>query len=590
MELLPVVDAIVYLGLAAHIGVRAARTGQLALRRLAWFVACIGVVAATIPLVGEEGDSWIAVVAMLGGLALYPALLLRLGAALAPETGPLQRLTVLALAVEAVALASIPLVMDPLPALLADMVAVAAVAAVAHVVVHVVLERQVRTLASSYVRRRARALQAGLGLLALSLVGGVLVDFALAEYATLLAALAAGLLSVATVPPRWLQAAFAQPDYDRLAAGEEAVATADDHHAAVGDLLAALQRMATARAVWLERDGHLVAAVGDDPASFTPVGATGDPERGGARRVVDTDGAVQWLLTASARSCELQVVTGRDPVLYGLHDAELLPRSVRRVAIALEGRTLEAQRRARERAEQEAEHFRRVAELKDDLLATINHELRTPLQTVSGALELVLHRWEQVDDEQRHLLVQRAEHNARALSEVVMDVLSLVELRTGVVRPAARATSLRGLVEGEVGEVDDQGRIEVACPLAEVVVDPLLVRRVLRQLVDNALEHTEGPVRVEVDVDETDLRVVVHDTGAGVPDQLLAPFERGGHYLHRTTRGLGLGLSLAVETVQLLDGELRFDNDGRGASATCRLPHRGVTHDADATSTSLVAD
>lgn len=577
VDVITILVALVFLVLAIAVGLRARRTGQESPRRLAWWLLTPALVAGSASLLGLA-VTWPGITTLLVGFALYPVLLLRFGATLRADPSPLERLAVGVLLVEAGGAAVALGVVGGDAVLRVIFFGFAAFALVAHVVVQVVLAGQIRTMASSFVRRRAIVLSTGLLVLAGSLVLGV---FAPMESGGLLSLVGAGvsgaLLGAGAAPPRALMGAFLLPDYDQLMSAEERLTTAPQVADGAEDLLDALRRLYAARAAWLRYEGELLASVGGGPDDFAVAARSRRADDHGPRQVTDAEGHALWLLRAEQSSCELVIVAGREPVLYGLDIANLLPRTARRVAIAIEGRRLEERRRAQHQAEQEAEHYRRVAELKDDLLSTINHELRTPLQTVSGALELVTARWEQVADGQRRLLVERAEHNARALTQVVLEVLALVELRTGVTRPAPVRTPLRDMVAQALDPLDDDGRIEVVCPTAEAVLDPLLVGRVLRQLVDNALTHTDAPVRVEVGCDDDEVRLAVHDAGPGVPDHLLAPFERGGNYLHRPSRGLGLGLSLVVETVQLLGGQLRFDNDGVGAAATCRLPHAGAT-------------
>lgn len=590
MDLITILVAVVYLGLAVHTRTRARSTQQEALGRLSAFLLAIAVVASSVPLLGE-GLNWLPVLVLLGGLAGYPALLLRFGAAVTADGRRLEHLALVVLGVEAVVMGAVAVLVGGEGALLLDMVVAGGFAVAAHLVVHVVLRRQASAMPSSFVRRRARALEAGLGLLAASLAVGIFATGSVdvpAEAALVGAAVAALLLSTATAPPRWLQTAFILPDYDRLMVAEEAIATAEEPDAAVLELLEGLVQLLAGSAAWLLHDGDVVATVGTPPGGAVGRGDTL------ARRTEDGDG---WVLAATSRHCELGVVAGRDPVLYGLDVADLLPRTVRRVAVALEGREVDSQRRATELAEQEAEHYRRTAALKDDLLSTINHELRTPIGVVTGALELVRARWEDLEEEQRRTLVERADANAQDLAEVVLEVLALVELRSGVTRAHPRRTALAAVVDAALGGLPLEGRVEVCVPDHEALVDPDLASRVLRQLVDNALAHTSGAVEVEaaVDPDADTVVLVVRDRGDGVGPDLAGAFARGGHYLHRTTRGLGLGLTLATETAVLLGGTVTVEPGAEGTTATCRLPHAAAvtapttTRDTSATAAAASA-
>lgn len=577
-----VLYAAVFTAVGVALLVRARTTGQQASQRLGWWMFSIALIAAGTALGGENTfEDRVATDVLLLGFGVYPLFLLQFGASLRAGSRRLGRTTLAVLVTEAIGSAVILAAVTPREVALGVLFGLfTSCAVVAHVLVQSVLLRQIRRMASSFFRRRAMVLSAGMLVLATSLGVGVLVP---GEVTTLVGVvgggIAATLLAAGAAPPQWLLHAFLQPDRDQLVAAEDALITAPDVTRAVEALLRALLRLYSGRAAWLRRDGELVAAVGGGPDDFSaPRGGRGRDSS--IQQVLDGDGDTLWLLRGVRGTCELEIVAGDDPVLYGLDVAELLPRTARRVDVALEGRRLEQRLLAQQRAEQEAEHYRRVADLKDDLLSTINHELRTMLQTVAGGLELVTVRWDGLGDGQRRLLVTRADHNARAMARVVAEILALAEMRTGVTTPSPRASALREVLDAAVVTDGCGGRVEAVCPDVEVVLDPDLVAQVLRQLTDNALEHTDGPVRVELAVDDGDLRLCVHDTGPGVPQELLAPFERGGHYLHRTTRGFGLGLTLVTETLQLLGGELALSHDGNGTTATCRVPHGGVVRGA----------
>lgn len=573
MDALTIIDAILYFLLAGHVAVRARRTQQPALGRLAVFLAAIGTVAASVPALSLESN-WFAIVTLLGGIALYPVLLLRFGSHLTGTGQWLERLAIAVLVTELLVMATAPVVLDFRGAILLDLLVAGALALLAHGAVLVVLRQQVQRLPSSFVRRRALALTAGLVLLAASLgVGifaGLFADLP-AEVPLVGGALAAMLLSAAAAPPRWLQAAFILPDWDRLLQAEEAITRDHDPAAGLEHAVGELALLLCAERAWLTRDDTLVTFVGRRPDADDLAVASGEGIV--SRPWLGPDGEPQWMLAATYLGHRLTVVADRDPVLYGLDATQLLPRTVRRLSVAHEGHEAAARRRAQELAEREAEHYRQVAELKDDLLSTINHELRTPLGLVTGALELLDGRWDELDDDQRRLLTERASANATDLAAVVEQVLALVELRSGDVRLRANRTTAGDLVHQALAGLPTAGRVTVTAPQVDVLVDAGLLGRMVRELVDNALRHTADVVEVAVTVGDDELLVDVVDRGPGLHDDLADTFARGGHYLHRTTRGLGLGLTLVVETAAALGGEVVFEDTQDGTRVSCRVPH-----------------
>lgn len=575
MDLLPIVVAVVFVALSGAVAVRARRTSHVALWRLSAFLLTIGVVASAVPLL-SQGTGVVPLVILLAGLALYPVALLWFGDSLVAGRSRLGRATVAVLVIEVVVMTVASAVESPADALRTDLYTAGGLALLAHLLVDVVLRRERGMLASGYVRRRAGALRAGLALLAGSLAAGlylpsdgdraVVVAFAGA-------ALAGVVLRAAVAPPRWLQAVFVLPDHDVLMAAEHAMVRAPDTEAALRELLLACQHLLDGEGAWLEHRGAVLARVGELPAEpHTSPSAPADDRVATRAVAADATGAATWLLSVVSGETRLVVATRRDPLLYGLDVSDLLPRTVRRAAITLVAREGEANRLALEQAEQETAHFRQVAELKEDLLATINHELRTPLALVTGGLDLVDVRWDDLDEDRRRLLVGRSRAHAADLQATVLQVLALVELRSGDTPVRPRPVDTHEVLDRASRGLPELERLEGTACGALATVDPDLSVRILRELVDNALRHTDGPVRVEVAADTTNLHCTVADHGAGLAEDLAAAFGRGGNYLHRETRGLGLGLSLATETAELLGGRVEVDTGPRGTTVTCRLP------------------
>lgn len=235
-------------------------------------------------------------------------------------------------------------------------------------------------------------------------------------------------------------------------------------------------------------------------------------------------------------------------------------------------------RHALERARDEAIA---ASKAKSALLAAASHEMRTPLHGVLATLDLL--RTTVLDIEQ-HELVDVAMTSVTALVRIIDDVLDLQRAEAGrlelarepcrpgdVARDAvavlARAAEVKGL---ELRLVDDTGTVTV-------LGDPLRLRQVLVNLVDNAVKYTErGSVTVVLATKRHDgavrLDLEVRDTGLGIPrEQVPAvrePFVRGGTDGH----GAGLGLALVDRLVALMGGRVRLTSEvGRGTRVRVRL-------------------
>ena len=253
-------------------------------------------------------------------------------------------------------------------------------------------------------------------------------------------------------------------------------------------------------------------------------------------------------------------------------------------------------RRARRDAEaraQEAHEAREQGEsanrLKDEFLATISHELRTPLNAVLGWVHLL--RTGRLDGESSARGLASIERNIRLQAQLTADLLDVSKALTGKLQINPRAAALDDAMLEAVASVKPAARakdvtIQVSQPDAHVMVhgDPGRLRQVAWQLLANAIKFSPrgASVEIAVDVFGEDARLVVRDKGPGIdPEFLPRVFERftqADSSPTRTAGGLGVGLALVRELVELQGGEVQASNreDASGAIFLVRFPLRGV--------------
>jgi PAS domain S-box-containing protein len=230
-------------------------------------------------------------------------------------------------------------------------------------------------------------------------------------------------------------------------------------------------------------------------------------------------------------------------------------------------------------ARAEAEHASRM---KDEFLATLSHELRTPLNAILG--------WAQILKMKASLPPELAqgveviERNARAQGTIIADLLDMSAIVSGKVRLELENTDATLLVRGAVetarpAAAAKQIRLEVdLVPVAPLVADANRVQQVLWNLLSNAVKFTPqgGRIRVEGRLEKDDgahcFVLRVSDTGEGIdPDFLPHLFDRFRQADASTTRrhaGLGLGLSIVKQLVELHGGAIRAHSGGSGLGAT----------------------
>lgn len=208
---------------------------------------------------------------------------------------------------------------------------------------------------------------------------------------------------------------------------------------------------------------------------------------------------------------------------------------------------------------------RQQHELRDRLVSTINHQLRTPLTSLVGHTELLADRAEEVPEDLRRSLAAVTEAGARvaALLQTVTELVDL-DLQSRLTRGPC---DLGRLVCEEVDRWQERARGRglafVGCPTAgpEVVIDGARARRAVEALLDNAVTYAPSGSRVHIAVEAGPdwVQVVVADEGEGIApedrDRLLQPFERGRHP-RQDVAGRGLGLAVAKTVATAHGGQL----------------------------------
>ena len=213
------------------------------------------------------------------------------------------------------------------------------------------------------------------------------------------------------------------------------------------------------------------------------------------------------------------------------------------------------------------------------------HELRSPLATLLGELQLALRRPRSDDEYRRSLEAMRAD--VEALVRLAEDLLLLARLQASSARPAERtpidavvAEGLR-MARGRAEERNIQVRVvglELAAG-AQIQAVRGELARVLRNLIDNAIAHSpvDGVVEVAIAVAGREVELIVTDAGPGVAPEdrphIFAPFYRGLKDAPEGPVGAGLGLSIARTIARAAGGELTLDEShAGGARFIVRLP------------------
>jgi signal transduction histidine kinase/CheY-like chemotaxis protein len=234
---------------------------------------------------------------------------------------------------------------------------------------------------------------------------------------------------------------------------------------------------------------------------------------------------------------------------------------------------LESERIARTEAE-------RSSRLKDEFLATLSHELRTPLNAVLGWCD-ILNRSDHITPTEMADGLNTIERNARAQAQIIADILDMSSIIAGKMRMVPRTIDLSSVVHDAIETARPAAqakgiRIEETLDpsVGRIIGDSNRLQQVFWNLLSNAVKFTprEGKVSVKSVQVQSHIEVSVADSGTGIkPEFLPFVFDRFRQADASTTRqygGLGLGLSIAKQLIELHGGTISVESPGVGMGAT----------------------
>lgn len=236
---------------------------------------------------------------------------------------------------------------------------------------------------------------------------------------------------------------------------------------------------------------------------------------------------------------------------------------------------------------------------KSEFLATLSHELRTPIDIILGYTDLLLEgAFGSLTADQNDAL-HRIERNAHELFELVSAMLDLSRLEAGqlpIELQEVYVPKLIAEIQSELQEVSEHSQLEFAWPtetdLPPVYTDPGKLKTVLKNLVRNAVKFTlQGRVSVDARVGQGGIEIVVSDTGIGIPQEALPlifePFRQLENPSTGQFRGTGLGLHIVKRLLETLSGKVSVASEvGRGSSFCVWIP----AGEADKDPTALVCE
>jgi len=228
----------------------------------------------------------------------------------------------------------------------------------------------------------------------------------------------------------------------------------------------------------------------------------------------------------------------------------------------------------------------RLEDEKRDFIATISHELRTPMAAVYGAAETLLHRGDELPPHRRRELLEMIAAQASRLSQITERVLLTTQLDRGDLALERQPVDVAALAHASVDALRSQlpddisVEVDVAPGVGSASGDADRLQQVLVNLVDNAAKYGDGPVTVHVEQANGVIRIRVADRGPGIAlaeqERIFEKFYRADPQLTRAPSGTGLGLYISRELIQRMGGRLEVrSRPGAGSTFVVELPSAG---------------
>jgi len=274
---------------------------------------------------------------------------------------------------------------------------------------------------------------------------------------------------------------------------------------------------------------------------------------------------------------EVPVEIGLNPITINGEDfvlGTLIDITERQRAVKEKERLLELETSAKEEAE-------KASKAKDEFLAIVSHELKTPLSSILGYSSLLTSGRLGANTEAAKLALNTIERSARNQASLIEDLLDISRIVSGRMQVKKLIVGIPGIVhqacESFAVSAAEKG-ISLKCDECTdklfVVGDPGRLQQILSNLVDNAVKFTPkgGNVHVGIVAEKLQVRIVVKDSGVGIEPQfmkeLFQRFKQESTGIRRLGQGLGLGLSIAKSLTELHGGTIKAESEGRGKGAT----------------------
>ena len=234
----------------------------------------------------------------------------------------------------------------------------------------------------------------------------------------------------------------------------------------------------------------------------------------------------------------------------------------------------------------ESEHFK-DSKQRDDYVAMMVHELRSPLSVIKGSADLLMREESALSSDQKFTLLTQVKESSTDLLDIVNDILDVSKIESGRFEVKKTKGNINKVLEEEAqyymalaAEKEIEVKVELSDEVADLEFDEDRLKHVMNNLLSNALKFTENAGKVIVStrkIDDNLVEVRVADSGIGIPEnmknKLFNKFVQMENKPNRKEKGTGLGLVIAKGIVEAHGGKIWVeDNQPKGAVFLFTLP------------------
>lgn len=229
---------------------------------------------------------------------------------------------------------------------------------------------------------------------------------------------------------------------------------------------------------------------------------------------------------------------------------------------------------------------RRIEQFKESVLKTVSHDLRNPLWAIAGNLEMILMGlYGEINNEKQKDIIQNAKENADHLTHTLTNLLDLSSLGEGRLKPHKKLIPINKLIRQSagifIGKALKKGialKLNLPQKASEIFGDPDMLNEIFINLIGNAVKFTnKGFVEVSLNDHKDHVECTIEDSGRGIAQEdmgrIFNKFSQAGEPMKGQDRGLGIGLAIVKEIVDLHQGQIRVESQlEKGTKFILQLP------------------